>query len=72
MENLNINGMTEIDDVLKMIADKIVLNDKDGAIDSINELRDHFEEQSAESQTVFADARDQHLINQNFKKALGQ
>ena len=70
-KNLNINGMTEIDDVLKMIADKVVYGDKDGAIDSINELRDHFEEQSAESQTVFADARDQHLIQQNLKRAYG-
>ena len=47
MENLNINGMTEIDDVLAMIADKIVHNDRDGAIDSINELRDYFEEQNS-------------------------
>ena len=83
IKNLNINGMTEIDDVLKMIADKVVYGDKDGAIDSINELRDYFEEQSAQAahlkrhlkaadKMLFADARDQHLINQNFKKALGQ
>ena len=70
-KNLNINGMTEIDDVLKMIADKVVYGDRDGAIDSINELRDYFEEQSAESQTVFADARDQHLVNQDFNRAFG-
>jgi benzoyl-CoA reductase/2-hydroxyglutaryl-CoA dehydratase subunit BcrC/BadD/HgdB len=70
-KNLNINGMTEIDDVLAMIADKVVYGDKDGAIDSINELRDYFEEQSAESQTVFADARDHHLVHQDFNRAFG-
>jgi hypothetical protein len=82
-KNLNINGLTEIDDVLAMIADKVVYGDRDGAIDSINELRDYFEEQSAQDshlkkhleaadKMLFADARDHHLINQNFKKALGQ
>lgn len=47
IKELMINGMTEIDDVLAMIADKVVHNDRDGAIDSINELRDYFEEQNA-------------------------
>ena len=82
MKELNINGMTEIDDVLAMIADKVVHNDRDGAIDSINELRDYFEEQSAQEshlkrhleaadKMLFADARDQHLIRQDFKRAVG-
>jgi hypothetical protein len=81
-KNLNINGMTEIDDVLAMIADKVVYDDKDGAIDSINELRDYFEEQSAQEshlkqhlkaadKMMFADARDHHLINQDFNRAVG-
>ena len=86
MKELNINGMTEIDDVLAMIADKVVQNDKDGAIDSINELRDYFEEQNAHEahvkkhldaikkeneKTFYEDARDQHLIHQNFNRAVG-
>ena len=81
-KNLNINGMTEIDDVLKMIADKVVYGDQDGAIDSINELRDYFEEQSAQDshlkrhlkaadKMLFADARAQHLVNQDFNRAFG-
>ena len=86
MKELNINGMTKIDDVLAMIADKIVHNDRDGAIDSINELRDYFEEQNAHEahvkkhldaikkdneKTFYEDARDQHLIHQNFNRAVG-
>lgn len=88
-KNLNINGLTEIDDVLAMIADKVVYGDKDGAVDSINELRDYFEEQSADKgiwiepsksereegkkpyKTSFPDARDHHLINQDFNRAFG-
>ena len=86
MKELNINGMTEIDDVLAMIADKVVHGDKDGAIDSINELRDHFEEQNSHEahvrkhldaikpdteKTFYEDARDQHLIRQDLKRAVG-
>lgn len=82
IKELMINGMTEIDDVLAMIADRIVNNDRDGAIDSINELRDYFEEQSAQEshlkrhpeaadKMLFADARDQHLISQDFNRAVG-
>lgn len=87
IKELMINGMTEIDDVLAMIADKVVNNDKDGAIDSINELRDYFEEQNAHEahgkkhldaikkeneKTFYEDARDQHLIHQNFNRAVGK
>jgi len=87
MKELNINGMTEIDDVLAMIADKVVQNDRDGAIDSINELRDYFEEQNAHEahvkkhlaamkkeneKTFYPDANDQHLIRQNFNRAVGK
>ena len=87
IKELMINGMTEIDDVLAMIADKVVNNDRDGAIDSINELRDYFEEQNAHEahvkkhpaaikpeseKTFYEDARDQHLIHQNFNRAVGK
>ena len=84
IKELMINGMTEIDDVLAMIADKIANNDRDGAIDSINELRDYFEEQNAHEahvkkhldaikpKTFYEDARDQHLIRQDLHRAVGK
>jgi len=65
---MNINGMTDKLQVLTAIKESIQDGNNDLAIDMINQLIDH---DTPKPETV-ADARDHHLINQNFKKMVGK
>ena len=106
MKELNINGMTTIEDVIDMIKDNVDRGDLADANDYLDQLKEHLlqpkitvepsksereegkkpykvepklaEEMSSdkhqgrvEPDDWIADARDQHLINQDFKKATG-
>ena len=86
--SININGMTNIEDITNMIKDSIDDGKLDNAKDYLDQLNDYLkrpmwtlEPSKSESEEgkkpedgpspFMADARDQHLINQNFNKATG-
>ena len=85
---MNINGMTNIEDVTNMIKDSIDQGKLDDAKDYLDQLNDYLKRPMwtlEPSKSAFdegkkpedgpspfmADARDQHLINQNLNKATG-
>ena len=78
---MNINGMTNIEDVTNMIKDSIDEGKLDDAKDYLDQLNDHLKRpmwtiepsksQEEELKMPFPDARDQHLINKNLNKATG-
>ena len=68
---------TEILDYLEWTLDAIDAGDLHTAVDHIRRIRDHFEEKKEETMadevdTFHADARDHHLISQDFHRALGE
>lgn len=67
---MNINGLTNKVDILTCIKENIEAGNKNTAVDMLNQLIE-LEQPKAKEPEVFADARDQHLINQNFNKATG-
>jgi len=90
MSELNINGMTTIDDVLVCIKEAVESGDQALAIDQIEQLREYVIENDigeveiplsqedidqctkyGDYEERFGDARDHHLINQNFNRAFG-
>ena len=79
---MDINGMTNIEDVTNMIKDTIDNGDLEDAKDYLDQLNTYLKRpmwtlepsksESEEGKKPFmADARDQHLINKNFNKATG-
>ena len=76
---MNINGLTNKVDILTCIKENIEAGNKDTAVDMLAELiREESIEAVANDPKVFEsdpmpfpDARDHHLINQNFNKATG-
>jgi hypothetical protein len=67
----------QILDYLEWTLDAIDAGDLHTAVDHVRRIRDHFEEKKEETMadevdTFYADARDHHLINQNFHRALGE
>ena len=78
---MNINGMTNIEDVTNMIKDTIDNGDLEDAKDYLDQLSAYLnrpkmwvepsKSQEAELKMPFPDATDQHLINRNFNKATG-
>ena len=77
---MNINGMTNIEDVTNMIKDTIDNGDLADAKDYLDQLNDYLKrpmwtlepsKSEEEIKMPFPDARDQHLINKNFNKATG-
>ena len=71
---MNINGMTNIEDVIDMIKDTIDNGDLEGAKDYLEQFKESGlvrKSQEEELKMPFPDARDQHLINRNFNKATG-
>tara|TARA_B100000519_G_scaffold71491_1_gene61578 strand:+ start:305 stop:550 length:246 start_codon:yes stop_codon:yes gene_type:complete len=78
---MNINGMTNIEDVTNMIKDTIDNGDLEDAKDYLDQLNAYLnrpkmwvepsKSQEEELKMPFPDARDQHLINRNFNKATG-
>ena len=68
---------TQILDYLEWTLDAIDAGDLHTAVDHIRRIRDHFEEKKEETMadevdTFYADARDHHLIHQDFRRALGE
>ena len=67
----------EILDYLEWTLDAIDAGDLHTAVDHVRRIRDHFEEKKEETMadevdTFYADARDHHLIHQDFRRALGE
>lgn len=65
----NINGLSTRFDILTSIKENIQDGDQDTAIDMINQMIE-LESKPEETKPV-ADARDQHLIRQDFKRMVG-
>jgi hypothetical protein len=66
----------QILDYLEWTLDAIDAGDLHTAVDHVRRIRDHFEEKKEETMadevdTFYADARDHHLINQDFNRAVG-
>ena len=78
---MNINGMTNIEDVTNMIKDTIDSGGLEEAKDYLDQFSAYLnrpkmwvepsKSQEAELKMPFPDATDQHLINRNFNKATG-
>jgi len=68
---------TQIIENLDWALDAIDDGDMGTAVDYIRKVRDHFQERADAANesvldAVYADARDHHLINQNFNRAVGK
>ena len=80
---MNINGMTNIEDVTNMIKDTIDNGNLADAKDYLDQLKEFIEMRDSheymedkhqgrlDPDGFYPDARDQHLINKNFNKATG-
>ena len=68
---------TQIIENLDWALDAIDDGDMGTAVDYIRRVRDHFQEKADVANesvldAAYADARDHHLINQNFNRAVGK
>lgn len=68
---------TQMKEHLDWALDAIDDGDMATAIDHINQVKDHLEQKEDEAneaikENFYADARDHHLINQDFHRALGE
>jgi len=68
---MNINGLTTKIDVLTAIKESVQAQRQDMAIDMLDQLIELEQPKKSNEDTFYPDANDQHLIRQNFNKAIG-